>query len=89
MISVGGIVVRSNSSSQIYDKTHGDPDPWPQGLGVFDMTDMVWASEYNPSAGSYITPNIVKAYYKSNSEYPASWSDSTIKSWFTKSSMSS
>ena len=58
-------------------------DPWHQGLGVFDLTDMAWRNDYNPSAGPYITSNLVKEYYASNPRYPpALLKDPTLREWF-------
>ena len=58
------------------------------GIGVFDMSAMKWASEYDPSAASYVTPNVVKDYYRNNARYPE-WASAQIKQWFTSDGMSS
>lgn len=38
-------------------------DPWPQGLGLFDMTDLVWKTDYDAGAAGYETPQRVKDWY--------------------------
>lgn len=53
------------------------------GLGVFDMSEMKWASEYDPSAAPYITPDVVKEYYQDNDRYPRWTPKSDIEKWFT------
>ena len=60
------------------------PDPWPQGLGVFDLTAMEWKGEYDPAAAPYVTPDTVKAYYQRNGRDPASWNNGVVQSWFTE-----
>ena len=39
------------------------PDRFSQGLGIFDMSAMTWASYYNASAAGYVRPEAVKAWY--------------------------
>jgi hypothetical protein len=38
-------------------------DPWPSGLGIFDMTTFAWSDRYNPSAAIYEQPDVVRDYY--------------------------
>ena len=38
-------------------------DPWPQGIGVFDMTALKFKDSYEAKAGPYKTPDVVKRYY--------------------------
>ncbi|QIW95224.1 hypothetical protein AMS68_000742 [Peltaster fructicola] len=83
MISVGGIVMPGplNSSDFTIENT-GAPDPWANGLGVFDMTKLTWGSYVQPS-DDYTTPDVVKDYYKTNGLYPSSWDDAGTQQWFT------
>ena len=60
------------------------PDPWPQGLGIFDLTAMEWEEEYDPAAAPYVTPDAVKAYYHQNGRDPAFWSNGVVQAWFTE-----
>ncbi|TQN70950.1 hypothetical protein CSHISOI_04626 [Colletotrichum shisoi] len=39
-------------------------DPWPQGLGLFDMTDWVWKTDYDASAKDYETSGVITDWYK-------------------------
>ena len=59
------------------------PDPWGQALGVFDLTAMEWKAGYDAHAAPYVTPDAIKAYYRQNGRYPASWTNDVVKSWFT------
>ena len=59
------------------------PDPWPQGLGIFDLSAMQWSDSYDSSASAYVTPQLMKAYIEEHGPYPSTWSDSTVKEVFT------
>lgn len=50
MVSVGGTVSNAVGEDSII------PDPWPQGLGIFDMSAMEWKENYDPEAKAYISP---------------------------------
>lgn len=54
MVVVGGL---SNRASWT------DPDPFLQGLGIFDMTDMNWSPSYNANAAAYESSEAVKSWY--------------------------
>ena len=88
MVSIGGLVtdislqVTSDEPESLgYNSL---PDPWPQGLGIFDLTAMEWKEEYNPAAALYVTPDAVKAYYQQNGRGPASWTNDVVQAWFTE-----
>jgi hypothetical protein len=40
-----------------------DKDPAPQGLQVFDMTEMKWKESYDADAAPYERPAAIKAWY--------------------------
>ena len=69
MILVGGFVTDTSTSAN-----SSGGDPWPLGLGVFDMTNLVFQDHYDPNAPNYTTPQIIKDYYQDNGMYP-SWDD--------------
>ena len=50
MVSVGGEVSMAVGANVMI------PDPWPQGLGIFDMSAMEWKDMYDPKAEAYISP---------------------------------
>ena len=80
MISIRGRVTNAtefdedDANDSITDSSL--PDPWPQGTGVFDLTDMVWKDTYDSNAAPYITPEIVKNQYHQNGQHTSSWSNS-------------
>ena len=68
-------------------ESNGDnslPDPWLQGLGIFDLTAMEWKEGYDPAAPPYVSPDAVKAYYQQNGRGPASWTNGVVQAWFTE-----
>ena len=81
MISVGGVVIESDTTPDAFLVVGGVADPWDNGFGVFDLTDMEWKPLFDPNAGDYVTPDVVKSYYQQNGQYP-SWTDSNVKNWF-------
>ncbi|KAK1961564.1 hypothetical protein LY78DRAFT_588434, partial [Colletotrichum sublineola] len=54
MIVVGGKVANKNAKGR---------DPFPQGLGIFDVTDLQWKDEYDAKAAEYDSPAIIKSWY--------------------------
>lgn len=56
MISIGGINTKEKEPWL-------DEDPWPQGIGVFDMADLKWKKEYDHEAGPYEMPQSIKDWY--------------------------
>ncbi|GJC95003.1 kelch repeat protein [Colletotrichum higginsianum] len=61
MVTFGGIDrMKWNDNSTDFFR---DPDTFPQGVGVFDLTDMTWKDEYNADASSYDSPEAIKTWY--------------------------
>jgi hypothetical protein len=84
MVVVGGVSVRTDALDD-FTALGGSPDPWEQGLGIFDLTQLAWKSSYDANAAPYTTPSAVKAANAKNGKYPAEWSSPIIESWFTTS----
>lgn len=57
------------------------PDTWPNGIGIFDMTDLSWSNSYNSNAMPYEQSNVVKRYYQSNPGTPT-WNDPALAEVF-------
>ena len=61
MMSIGGI---DNPSSELDVRSNqASPDPFLQGIGIFDMTNMRWKSSYDADSPSYESPQPVKEWY--------------------------
>jgi hypothetical protein len=56
MLSVGGWDPTSPTE-------YATKDPWPYGLGIFDMTTLSWGSDYNANAAPYVRSDAVNRYY--------------------------
>jgi hypothetical protein len=72
MISIGG----SQKNAQT------DQEPWPNGLGIFDMTTLNWTNAYDAAAPAYERPGLVSQFYANNSRYPATWIDPVLRNIF-------
>ena len=59
LIMVGGVLSLGSGGWGV-----DDVDPWPQGVGVFDMTELKWKDEYSPMREEYISPMAVQEWYR-------------------------
>ncbi|KLU85235.1 hypothetical protein MAPG_04265 [Magnaporthiopsis poae ATCC 64411] len=55
MISVGGMPSMSDQWSS--------PDPWKNGMKVFDMVNLKWGNQYISSAPAYESPAMIRNWY--------------------------
>ncbi|KAL8864588.1 MAG: hypothetical protein Q9174_007296, partial [Haloplaca sp. 1 TL-2023] len=76
MISIGGL-----DPTMVYNNTIA-PDPFKQGLGVFDLTAMQWSDRYDANAEPYVTPQIIKDWYVANGTSPQAWDDPAVQRLF-------
>ncbi|KAK2602436.1 hypothetical protein N8I77_008966 [Diaporthe amygdali] len=77
MISIGGA-----DASKGFPAEFADPDPWAQGLGVFDMTDLRWTDRYAHDAAAYDTPEVVKQFYRDGGLGKVQWTSSEVEGFF-------
>ncbi|KAF4876220.1 Kelch repeat-containing protein [Colletotrichum siamense] len=75
MLSVGGMI-----SFRTVDLS--SPDPWPLGLGIFDMTELRWTNRFDPDAGAYDSPKVVKDWYSQGNV--ANWESPELKELFSQ-----
>lgn len=80
MLSIGG-----TDASKGFPAEFADPDPWAQGLGVFDMTGLRWTDGYNNNAGAYDTPEAVKQFYRDGGLDKVQWTSDEVKGLFSSS----
>jgi hypothetical protein len=57
-------------------------DAWPNGLGVFDMTDLRWTNAYDATAKPYVPSKPVSDFYAKGARYPT-WSNNELAKIFT------
>ncbi|KAK3504040.1 hypothetical protein B0T13DRAFT_523020 [Neurospora crassa] len=67
-----------------------DQDPFPQGLGIFDLTDLAWSKDgkYDANAEDYRTPTLVEEWYQDKNLSALSWSSDEVKRMFLKNPVS-
>ncbi|KAL5870355.1 hypothetical protein ACKVWC_011099 [Pyricularia oryzae] len=58
-------------------------DPWTKGIGVFDMTALQWLDSYDPAAGPYESPQVVKDWYKNGGLSSVKWRSEQTKKLFS------
>ncbi|KAM0276761.1 hypothetical protein ACHAQH_006410 [Verticillium albo-atrum] len=61
-----------------------DPDPWPQGLGIFDLTDTKWTNEYDAESDDYDSPQVVKSWYADGGLDAVEWTSTEVATLFGK-----
>jgi len=54
MLSIGG----SNDNAG-----WAEVDPFPQGLGILDLTALTWGNDYDADAKTYESPKVVQDWY--------------------------
>lgn len=84
MITIGGID-GSNPGVEGYNIV----DPFPQAIGVFDLTEMIWVPDFTHDAAPYERPEMVEALYSGGNRFPAAWSSPEVEKLFNTTSTSS
>lgn len=77
LLSVGG-----SDGSLGFPGSLLDPDPWKQGLGVFDMMRMAWSDGYRADAEAYESPAIVREWYAQGGLKSVVWSSPEVERLF-------
>ena len=82
MVITGGEVVNV-ASANARNGSYGwpMPDPWQQGIGIFDLSDMVWKDSYNVDATPYTTPKSIRSYINERGPYLSTWTSERNKAW--------
>ncbi|KAI9163940.1 Kelch repeat-containing protein [Paramyrothecium foliicola] len=63
-------------------------DPWPNALGVFDLSALEWSSSFDPSAEDYELPQIIQDWYNDGGVKAVDWSTDSVKGLFAQASPS-
>ncbi|RWA04261.1 hypothetical protein EKO27_g10845 [Xylaria grammica] len=77
MLAVGGQGIYPDGQVS----TH-DPDPWPQGIGVFDLQKLDWVDSYQPNSTQYQIPQVIDDWYRAGGLERVSWSRQDTKALF-------
>ncbi|CAH0027119.1 unnamed protein product [Clonostachys rhizophaga] len=81
MVSVGGV-----GEWYIGNETWKSPDTWPNGIGIFDLTELKWKEEYDPDAKPYESPQIVQEWYAKKDRQQVAWASPQLEALFNKKS---
>ncbi|KAH0431290.1 kelch repeat protein [Colletotrichum camelliae] len=74
MLSVGGMGMHGDWSN---------PDPYPQGLAIFDMTEWTWSQDYDADAKEYVTHEKIQNWYQDKGVESVQWPSEITKTIFT------
>ncbi|KAH6855347.1 hypothetical protein B0I37DRAFT_300406 [Chaetomium sp. MPI-CAGE-AT-0009] len=75
VLSIGGM-----------DRGWEEPDPAPQGLLLFDMTEMKWKDSYDATAAAYERPTVIQNWYNNGSFDAVEWSSDVVRNMFASKS---
>ncbi|KAI8960708.1 hypothetical protein F5Y11DRAFT_254444 [Daldinia sp. FL1419] len=81
MLSYGGV-----DAGQWLRFSNMTKDPWKQGLGVYDMTEMAWTNSYDVDAANYESPAVVKDWYSQGGMKTMTWDNDELKELFVNGS---
>ncbi|KAI0974876.1 hypothetical protein F4678DRAFT_421123 [Xylaria arbuscula] len=84
MLVIGGQSILPDGDQSLYD-----PDPWPQGIGVFDLQKLDWSDSYQPNSTIYQTPQVIDDWYRAGGLERVMWSDPGTKALFIETSKTS
>ncbi|SPO03327.1 uncharacterized protein DNG_06009 [Cephalotrichum gorgonifer] len=79
MLTIGGVDTYA-------DQPWKAKDPFPQGLGIFDMTDLEWKNDFDSKAAAYDSPQMIKDWYSETGVQSVKWSTPETESLFTTAS---
>ena len=57
-------------------------DPRPNGLGIYDLSNLTWTKSYDPGLKAYEPPSLVKNVYANGTGRPESWGDEKLPGIF-------
>ncbi|KAF6838715.1 kelch repeat protein [Colletotrichum plurivorum] len=79
MITIGGINRKLGVPTFFKDR-----DPFPQGLGIFDLTELKWKDQYDAGAANYQSPAAVKAWYDEGNLDKVEYTSKDVAQLFSK-----
>ncbi|KIW08569.1 uncharacterized protein PV09_00534 [Verruconis gallopava] len=70
ILTVGGVNTTQNGPNNLYDDVFNTPDQFTQGLNVFDLSTMAWATSYSAQKQTYSPAAAIQQYYSTNPRHP-------------------
>ncbi|KAK0728247.1 hypothetical protein B0T26DRAFT_767475 [Lasiosphaeria miniovina] len=86
VLTIGGVDPTQNmsASADAYEAVFGTPDPFVQGLAVFDLGSLAWKDAYVSKPAAYVSAPQIQKYYNANGRTPDGGFDSTdLKTLFS------
>ncbi|EAQ85859.1 hypothetical protein CHGG_07112 [Chaetomium globosum CBS 148.51] len=80
-VQIGGRQVLSLFGKDVWKLTD---DPAPNGMLLFDMTDMQWKDSYDAAAGAYERPSVLETWYNNGSFDQVDWSSEEVRRLFAR-----
>ena len=77
MVSVGGTDGFLGFPNSLLSK-----DPWTRSIGILDMTTMDWTDGYDPDAGGYESPAVVRQWYDQGGLESVEWDSKEVETLF-------
>ncbi|KAL2206344.1 hypothetical protein CC79DRAFT_1369765 [Sarocladium strictum] len=71
LLSFGGVRTTQGGSPEEYWL---EPDPWTQGIGIFDMSSWSWKDRFDADADSYIQHKTLREWYDRGELNNVEWS---------------
>lgn len=78
MLSVGG-----TNDNLRWPDTWTRADPFPHGLGILDLTELRWSSDYDSTYKAYKSPEVVRNWYAR--ALPVEWASPEVQQLFAAS----
>ncbi|KAK3373732.1 hypothetical protein B0T24DRAFT_272635 [Lasiosphaeria ovina] len=86
VLAIGGVDPTQNTSASAdaYDAVFDTPDPFAQGLAVFDSGSLAWKDAYASKPAAYMPAAQIQEYYNANGRTPDGGFDSAdLKTLFS------
>ena len=73
ILTIGGIdsnipIGANLPTSTIIEASFSSPDPFAQGLNIFDMTSLTFQNQYTAGAPPYEQPDVLKQFYSQSAQ---------------------
>ena len=73
ILTIGGVdsnsQVTQGNSTQVIHSQYDSPDPFAQGLAIFDMTTLAFADQYTAGDPPYEQSDVIKEFYSQSGQW--------------------
>ncbi|KAH6688519.1 kelch repeat protein [Plectosphaerella plurivora] len=78
MLSLGGLNTADGPGGSMWL----EKDPFPQGVGIFDMATLQWTDGYDAGASAYETHESIRKFYDDGGMSRVNWNSSEVETLF-------